>query len=211
MKHNGCILSPNNENSLKEGTDTTSEERTTRSEPQKRPTAPFRQEQTEENSFAANLRHIYPELNEEQRKKVKSQGTQSVRIKKKRTTDEDSIASNRSARRYDDKRSKKDINHEEEEKIVAAVLKQLAPIVEKRVSEELRRIENDETDQDEDDGFIPFPFMLAGGLPFFGGPPPPHASRHQQQNGVSQEQQANGSQVSNLELDNCYVYLYMPC
>ncbi len=198
---------------MKEGSDTSSEERTTRSEPPKRPTAPFRQEQTEENSFAGNLRQMYPELNEEQRKKVKSQGTQSVRIKKKKLHDGNSTASNRSSHRYDDKRSKKDINHEEEEKIVAAVLKQLAPIVEKRVSEELRRIENDETDQDEDDGFIPFPFMLAGALPFFGGPSPPHASRHQQQNGVSQEQQqqANGSQVSKLELNNCYFYLYMLC
>ena len=60
-----------------------------------------------------------------------------------------------------------------EEKIVSNVLKELAPFIEKRVSEELNRI-RDGKDDDDDEDFIPFPFMFAGPRPGAAGflPPP---------------------------------------
>lgn len=86
----------------------------------------------------------------------------------------------------------KEISREEQEKIIASVLKKLEPIVEKRVAAELLRLQSEDTDQDEDDHMIPFPFMFGGGLPFFaaprGAPPPTQGSPDQQ---TSQQQHQN--------------------
>ena len=83
-------------------------------------------------------------------------------------------------------------------------MKQLTPIVEKRVAAELRRIHSGKSDQDEEDGFIPFPIMFAGGSPFFAAPrgnPPSQGFGQQQTNGTDQKQQGNGPRVDNLGLE----------
>ena len=68
---------------------------------------------------------------------------------------------------------KKEITKEDEEKIVESVLKQMTPIVEQLVAAEVRRtLLSKEGGQDDDNDFVPFPFM------FGGGPMPPPVSEH---------------------------------
>ncbi|CAF0836666.1 unnamed protein product [Adineta steineri] len=214
MSQNGSINTPNksnnNEKSSQEPNITESkpnitlEGRVFRGEAQKGPTIPLQQDHSQERSSSQNVRQVYPKVNEEQnedlRKKACKRHEKHSNKNKKKNTDDTSITSDIQSSRKDEKKPKKDTSHNEEEKIVAAILKHLAPIVEQRVHEEIRRIDNDETDQDEDDNFLPFPFMLAAGLPFFsGGPngaPPSQEPRQQQQqtsqqNAPSKEQQQN--------------------
>lgn len=85
---------------------------------------------------------------------------------------EANVTSNSQQRRSE--QPKKEIPDGAEEKIVSHVLKELAPFIEKRVSDELNRLREgkgkaEEDDDDDDDGFMPFPFMFAGPPPFFGG------------------------------------------
>ena len=162
------------------------EERVSRGEAQKGPTVPSRQDQKQDNSSSTSVRQVYPQLSaaqqEEQRRQAKLQATPPVK--------DDKSAANQASL------PSKEISREEEEKIIASVLKKLEPIVEKRVAAELRRLQSDDTDQDEDDHMIPFPFMFGGGLPFFGAPrgPPPSAQvssdqqTSQQQNAPNQRQ-----------------------
>lgn len=69
------------------------------------------------------------------------------------------------------------ISEADEQRLVANIIQQLRPVIEKRVSEELRRFESSENknknDDDEDprEGFIPFPFLFPGAVPLFAGPP----------------------------------------
>jgi hypothetical protein len=75
--------------------------------------------------------------------------------------------------------------------------------VEKRVAAELHRLQSGDTDQDDDEDIIPFPFMLGGGLPFFaaqrGGAPPPSQGPREQQNASGQgQQQGNVQMVSQI-------------
>ena len=146
---------------------------------------------------------------DEIRRKSKRHEAHAVRIKKK-LLDDSSVTSDISSSRHDEKRVRKDRTSDDEEKIVATVLKHLAPIVEKRVAQELRRIDEDETDQDEDDAFIPFPFMLASGLPLFNGPnggPPPsehdskHSHSHQHHHHQQQQQQQETAQRNGTHQD----------
>ncbi|CAF1636252.1 unnamed protein product, partial [Adineta ricciae] len=59
---------------------------------------------------------------------------------------------------------KKEITKEDEEKIVESVLKQMTPIVEQLVAAEVRRtLLAKEGGQDDDNDFVPFPFMFGGG------------------------------------------------
>jgi len=174
----------------------TLEERVSRGEAQKGPTVPSRQNQKQENSSSVDVRQVYPQLTEaqqeEQRKQAKLQATQSNNANEKQTKEESSIANDVSlSSKQDETKTTKDITSDDQEKIIAAVLKQLTPIVEKRVAAELHRIQSGDTDEDEDDNMIQFPFMLGGGFPFFAAPrggPPPQASREQQQNAPSQGQ-----------------------
>jgi len=179
----------------------TLEERVSRGEAQKGPTIPLSQEQKQDNSFTTGVRQVYPQLSaaqqEEQRKQAKLQATQSVKDEKQ-AADEASTANDVSlSSKQDETKQTKDISRDDEEKIVATVLKQLAPIVEKRVAAELRRLQSDGTDQDEDEDSIPFPFMLGGGFPFFaaprGGPPPQGSGEQQTEPGQEQQQQQQGN------------------
>lgn len=180
----------------------TLDERVSRGEAQKGPTVPPRQEQKQDNSLPSiGVRQVYPQLSaaqqEEQRRQAKLQATQPA---KPSTDDKSTVNQTSLLSKQDENKQTKDISREEEEKIIASVLKQLEPIVEKRVAAELRRLQSDDTDQDEDDNFMPFPFMLGGGLPFFvaprGGPqPPPSASSSQgpqEQQTPRQQQQQQG-------------------
>jgi hypothetical protein len=151
---------------------------------------------------------VYPQLSEaqqeEQQKQAKLQATQPINEEEK-TTEETSTTNNKSSvSKSDDSSEKKDYTRDDEDKIVAAVLKQLTPIVEKRVAAELRRIHSGKSDQDEDDTFMPFPMMFAGGSPFFGGPrggPSSQEFGQQQPNGAGQgQEQVHGFRVDKLEL-----------
>lgn len=200
----------------------TLEERVSRGEAQKGPTVPSRQDQKQENSSSVDVRQVYPPLTEaqqeEQRKQAKLQATQSGNVNEKPTKEEPSIANDVSlSSKQDETKQTKEITHDDEEKIIAAVLKQLAPIVEKRVAAELRRIQSGETDQDEDDNIIQFPFMLGGGFPFFGAPhggPPPQVSREQQQQSSQQyapgqgQQQVNQPRVSKMKAKKIHFDLF---
>jgi hypothetical protein len=187
----------------------TLEERVSRGEAQKGPTIPLRQEQKQDSSSSTGVRQVYPQLSavqqEEQNKQAKLQAGKSGKDEKQ-VADEASTANDISlSSKQEETKQTKDISHDDEEKIIAAVLKQLAPIVEKRVAAELRRLQSEGTDQDEDDDAIPFPFMLGGGFPFFaaprGGPPPPPQGPREQQTGLDQEQQqqGNGPRVSQIK------------
>lgn len=164
----------------------TLEERVSRGEAQKGPTNPT----TQQKSSSGNARQIYPHLNPAQ------QFEQQQQAKIQSEKDDASTDNDISTASKNDKTKQSTISHAEEEKIISSVLKQLAPIVEKRVAAELRRLQNDDTDKeaDDDDNMIPFPFMLGGGIPFFAGPPPNISGPGQQQ----QQQQANGTHVSQL-------------
>ncbi|CAF1323129.1 unnamed protein product [Adineta ricciae] len=176
----------------------------TRVESLKDPMTRLRQVQTPVYSSSPVLGSTYSNdhsaHSDEVRRKSKRHEAHAVRIKKK-LLDDSSVTSDISSSKQDEKRVRKDRTSDDEEKIVATVLKHLAPIVEKRVAQELRRIDEDETDQDEDDTFIPFPFMLGTGLPLFnepnGGPPPSeHDSKHshsQQHQHQQQTAQRNGT------------------
>jgi hypothetical protein len=200
----------NHENSLQEATEhsaetkpkITLEERISRGEAQKGPTIPSRPEQKRDDSFSTGARQVYPQLSEvqqeEQRKQAKLQATQPNNNDEKQTKEETSIINDASlsSSKQDDTKTTNDISRDDEDKIIAAVLKQLAPIVEKRVAAELHRIQSGDTDEDEDENFIPFPFMLGGGFPFFAAPhggPPPQAFKEQQQTS-SQNPSDQGSQ-----------------
>lgn len=178
----------NNNNNGKPSQETTEakpqitlEERVSRGEAQKGPTVPSHQDQKQENSSSVDVRQVYPQLTEaqqeEQRKQAKLRATKSDNTNEQPIKEESSI--------QDETKQTKDITHDDQEKIIAAVLKQLTPIIEKRVAAELRRIQSGDTDEDEEDNIMPFPFMLGGGFPFFAGPPPPQASREQQQAGAA--------------------------
>lgn len=152
----------------------TLEERISRGETPKGPTIPTAQDK----SSPTNVRQIYPQINPAQQFEQQRQ----AKIQSENDNDISTASKN------DRSKQSKDISHQEEEKIISNVLKQLAPIVEKRVAAELRRLQNDDTDKDDDDDdMIPFPFMLGGGMPFFAGPPP-------NMSGQAPPQQTNGSQ-----------------
>jgi hypothetical protein len=72
----------------------------------------------------------------------------------------------------------------------------LTPIVEQLVAAEVRRTLSGQTDSDDENGFVPFPFMFGGGGPILigpgGGPPPQGFQRQQQQ---QQQQQVNEVRV----------------
>jgi hypothetical protein len=200
----------------------TLEERVSRGEAQIGPTVPLRHEQKQENSSSIGVHQVYPQLNkaqqEEQQKQAKLQATQPPINDEKQPKKEISAANDvSSSSKQDETKQTKGITHDDEEKIIATVLKQLAPIVEKRVAAELRRIQSGETDQDEDDNIIQFPFMLGGGFPFFGAPhggPPPQVSREQQQQSSQQyapgqgQQQVNQARVSKMKAKKIHFDLF---
>lgn len=167
----------------------TLEERVSRGEAQKGPTVPPRQGQQQPDSLSSStsVRQVYPQLSgaqqEEQRRQAKLQATEPV----KSAVNPTSLPT-----KQDENKQTKEISREEEEKIIASVLKQLEPIVEKRVAAELRRLQSDDTDQDEDEHIMPIPFMFGGGFPIFaaprGGPPPSSSSRGPQERQNSQQQ-----------------------
>ncbi len=182
----------------------TLEERVSRGEAQKGPTVPSRQEQKQDSSSSTGVRQVYPELSatqqEEQLKQAKLQATPPAKDEKQAVEDASTANDISLSTKQEKTKQTKDISRDDEEKIITAVLKQLEPIVEKRVAAELRRLQSGGTDQDEDDDFGPFPFMLGGGFPFFAAPRggPPQGSR-EQQTGPGQEQQGNGLTVSEIK------------
>ncbi|CAF4098435.1 unnamed protein product, partial [Rotaria magnacalcarata] len=183
----------------------TLEERVSRGEVQKGPTIPLRQVHPQQGSGSTTrIRQIYPQLNEaqqeEQQKQAKFQAAQSHNEEKKTTETAVTAATPLPSSKQDKPEEKPEIHRNEEDKLVAAVLKRLVPIVEKKVSEQLRRIQSDEGEQEDDEAdFIPFPFMF-GGAPLFAPPgrgPPSQLFRQQQgsqQNAedATQEQQSSG-------------------
>ncbi|CAF3149028.1 unnamed protein product [Rotaria socialis] len=177
----------------------TLEERVSRGEAQKGPTIPVRQVYPQQGSGSATrIRQVYPQLNEahqeEQQKQAKIQAAQSHNEEKKTTETSAAVAAATPSSPSSSKEEKPETHRNEEEKLVAAVLKRLVPIVEKKVSEQLRRMQSDGSEQGDDEAdFIPFPFMF-GGAPFFAPPgrgPPSQLFRQQQQ---QQQQQQPGSQ-----------------
>ena len=184
----------------------TLEERVSRGEAQKGPTVPSNQEQQQGGSSSTGVRQVYPELSaaqqEEQLKQAKLQAAPPVKDEKQQVADDTATANDISvATKHEGTKQTKDISRDDEEKIVASILKQLEPIVEKRVAAELRRLQSGGTDEDEDEDFGPMPFVLGGGFPFFaaprGGPSSAQGSKEQQTGpGQEQLQQGNGPTVS---------------
>ena len=179
----------------------TLQEHSLHSRAQQGPTVPLRQEQQQRGLSSTNVRQIYPQLNkaqqEEQQRQAKLQATQPVKDERKTTPKATSTANDLSSPKEDDKR-KKDLTHEQE-KLVAAILKRLTPIVERQVAVELQHLQSGETDRDKDDGFMPFPFVLAAGGegPFFSPPrgaPPPQIFPQRQQRPSSQRNTPNQNQ-----------------
>ena len=59
-------------------------------------------------------------------------------------------------------KQKQEVSPEEEKKIVESVIKQLTPLVEQFVASEIRRALSGQTDSDDENGFLPFPFLFGG-------------------------------------------------
>lgn len=95
---------------------------------------------------------------------------------------------------------KVEIDPQQGERLVSAVLKQLAPLIEKRVADEVRRIQTGESDQDDDEGFMPFPFMFGPPPPFFmaqGRAPPSSQQKQAQQQSQEQSESEDAPQEPN--------------
>ena len=128
------------------------------------------------------MHQVYPSLSdaehEQQRQHARLQATQPPKTDEQQAgvakEAENPVLSSSS---HGETHEKKDLNHDDEEKIVAAILKQLTPLIEKRVADEVRRIHSGQGDEDDDDAdFLPFPFMFAGGAQM-----PPQMFQQQQQ------------------------------
>ena len=169
---------------------------------------PYRQEPQLNRPSTAGARQVYPGLSpaeqEQQRRQAQLQaaapsataqdGKSNAQSKDQANTSTKNEPSSVPA----ESKEKKDFTREDEERIVACIVKQLTPLIERRVAEELRYPPTGDTDDDDDDGFLPFPFVFAGPGPIFaggrGGPPPAQAFGQQQQH----QQQRGPPQVSPL-------------
>ena len=176
----------------------TLEERVSRGEAQTGPTIPLVQVAPKDYEPSPNVRQVYPPLSEaeqvEQRKQAQLQANQPAATSSSTTTAEQkkpegtaSAETTSTQQKQEEKKSdettpvnasstekkegekKVEITPEEEQKIVESVLKQLTPVVEQFVAAEIRRALRGQTDSDDENGFMPFPFMFGGG-PMFATP-----------------------------------------
>lgn len=168
----------------------TLDERIARGEAQKGPSVPYRQESQSNSSSTGSARQVYPPLSPAEQERQRRQAQLQAAAPLAAAQDGQSTSEAKAQTSSDDK---KDVNHDDEDRIVAAILKQLTPLIQKRVSDEVRRLQSgdsdDEDDDDDDGGFIPFPFMFSGPGPFFAGQPSAQAfgqQQQQQQQGFSQ-------------------------
>lgn len=99
--------------------------------------------------------------------------------KEEQTKSEEATLATAPAPQQNEAQQKQVVTPEEEKKIVESVLKQLTPLVEQLVAAEIRRVLSGQTDSDDDNGFVQFPFMFGGG-PIFAAP-----------QGFQQQQQTN--------------------
>jgi hypothetical protein len=104
---------------------------------------------------------ISPSTNQEQKKE-----TEEKKQTEEKQTSEETVSTSVSVSKQDETPEKTEITKEDEEQIVASVLKQMTPIVEQMVAAEVRRVRSG---QEDDNDFVPFPFMFGGG-PIFAGP-----------------------------------------
>lgn len=171
----------------------TLEERVSRGEAQTGPTIPLVQVAPKDYEPSPNVRQVYPPLSEaeqvEQRKQAqlqanqpastssstttteqkKPEGTTSTEQKQEEKKSDETTSVNVSSTEKKEGEKKVEITPEEEQKIVESVLKQLTPVVEQFVAAEIRRALRGQTDSDDENGFMPFPFMFGGG-PMFAAP-----------------------------------------
>jgi len=103
---------------------------------------------------------------EEKKQTEEKQKSEEQQKSEEKQTSEEIVSTSVSASKQDETPEKKEITKEDEEQIVANVLKQMTPIVEQMVAAEVRRARNG---QEDDNDFVPFPFMFGGG-PVFTGP-----------------------------------------
>jgi len=110
---------------------------------------------------------VSPSTNQEEKKETEEKKqTEEKQKSEEKQTSEETLSTSVSASKQDETPEKKEITKEDEEQIVASVLKQMTPIVEQMVAAEVRRVRNG---QEDDNDFVPFPFMFGGG-PVFVGP-----------------------------------------
>ena len=151
----------------------TLEERVSRGEAQVGPTVPVRPEQDANSTITAGIRQIFPPAQEDQLQSSTSSQTAATappeeKLESNAKTSEKEPSSTAS---QPSKQETTGITQEEEEKIVQNILKQLTPLVEELVANEVRRIALGSSDSNSEAGFVPFPFMvstLSGGPPMQG-------------------------------------------
>jgi transcriptional regulator of acetoin/glycerol metabolism len=170
----------------------TLEEHVSSGEAQTGPTIPLSQVQQQDNGTPTNIHQVHPSQNQNQPQEQQKQSelqsssssTTTTEEEKKKT--EETTSANVSSSQQGETQQKQGITKEEEKKIVDAVFKELTPFVEQLVATEVRRVISGENDHDNDNAFIPIPFMSAGSGPIFatsfGGRPP---QGFQQQQGTS--------------------------
>lgn len=165
----------------------TLEERVSRGEAQTGPTIPLVQVAPKDYEPAPNVRQVYPPLSAseqaEQQKQAQLQANQPAPASSSTSTTEQKKPEETASTQQKEEEKKSDaatptdvsstqpkqgekkveVTPEEEQKIVESVLKQLTPIVEQFVAVEIRRALSGQTDSDDENGFMPFPFMLGGG------------------------------------------------
>lgn len=153
------------------------------------PTVPSNQEQDQNNQSSPTIHQVYPPTSEGQQEDQSkqdqlqaSQASQPEDQEQKQKAEgenksEQAESTDASAPKQDEAQEKPKLTEDEEKKVVDSVLKQLTPLVEQLVAAEVRRILlGGQNNQDDENDFVPFPFMFASGAPAFvsshGGPPP---------------------------------------
>ena len=146
----------------------TLEERVARGEAQVGPTVPVRQEQQANQTATTGIRQVFPLAGEDQRQERSPSPSLQRSVSPSSGQDESKKAPETSGNNQSTtqqpaaEKETKSVTPEEEEQIVASILKQLTPLVEELVANEVRRVRRGlSVDSDELES-LPFPFMFAG-------------------------------------------------
>ena len=142
----------------------TLEERVARGEAQVGPTVPLRQGQENNENAPTGIKQVFPPVANQEHVETNSSNLS--------TASEQSKTSENNASTKDAKPAQTasqeaiTVTPEEEKKIVEDVIKKLTPLVEELVANEIRRIRRGLSDDNDEAGFAPFPFLFGGGPMF---------------------------------------------
>jgi hypothetical protein len=163
----------------------TLEERVSRGEASIGPTVPANQAQQVNSTLATGIRQVFPttsddqlqalgvnalpSVNDEPKKSVEAAATKESATPSNTNNEPkksvEAAATNASAAPSNTNNETKEITGEDQEKIVAIILKQLTPLVEGLVANEIDRARKGITGNSNLNGSMPFPFMMSGNGP----------------------------------------------